>query len=206
MSYNEIKKHIEKSRNLLGEITSANGVQKRSVPTLTKIAYHLETARDEVQSAITQIKEDSVQNELVERFNSAASGTAELIENGWFHLRLEANLPSAKNIADVKRISKTVTNLLDYYAGCRGSLPEYERVFVAIIEHTDPENAPTYDHDNKGYRSIPNALKGRMFADDDQFTMSLGLFTVENSNDPHCEVYVIPLEDTAAFAAQYLAF
>jgi hypothetical protein len=36
--------------------------------------------------------------------------------------------------------------------------------------------------------------------------MSLGLFTVENPNDPHCDIYVISMEDIAEFAAQYLVF
>jgi hypothetical protein len=148
-------------------------------------------------------------NELADMFNSAASGSAGLIENDWLHLRIEAALPNGNNHAEMKRITKTVTRLLDCCAGYLGYLPEYEQAFVAIIEHKSTEisgKPRTYDHDNKGYRAIPNALKGRVFADDNQFTMSLGLFTVEDSDDPHCDVYIIPMTDMAEFAAQYLAF
>jgi hypothetical protein len=197
-----IKKRVEKSCRLLSEVGEISDGDKFK---LVKIAYELETARDAVQSAITRLENESVNSEFLGKFD-AAEGSAELIENGWCHLRLEATLPNGKNIAEVKRISDTVTKLLDTFSNRWGYLPEYDRAFVAIIEHTDPENAATYDHDNKGYRVIPNALKGRMFDDDNQFIMSLGLFTVENPNDPHCDIYVIPAEDIAEFSAQYLKF
>jgi hypothetical protein len=78
---------------------------------------------------------------------------------------------------------------------------------VAIIEYRDSESSGgSYDHDNKGYRAVPNALKGRVFADDNQFAMSLGLFTVEDSDDPHCEIYVIDMEDIVEFSEMYLMF
>jgi len=137
---------------------------------------------------------------------SAISGTVEMINDNWLHLRLETLLPGANNLEGIKLVSHAVTNLLDCYTGYLGYLPEYEQAFVAIIEHTSPDNGSSYDHDNKGYRAIPNALKGRVFKDDNQFTMSLGLFTVDNSSDPHCDIYVIPIEDIVDFALHYLAF
>jgi hypothetical protein len=198
-----IKKHVEKSCRLLSEVIE-NGDGSRVK--LAKAAFSLETARDGVQSVIMQIDEESANNDFHVLGVLPGGGTAGLIANNWLHLRLETNLPNNKNFAEVKRISKTITHLLNCYSESWGELPKYDRAFVAIVENIDPENPPTYDHDNKGYQAIPNALKGRMFDDDNQFTMSLGLFTVANPNDPHCSIYVIPTEDIAEFAAQYLTF
>ena len=214
-----VKNHIEKSRRLLNEISDTGGDIGNSKAKFQKIIYELDTARDAVQSIITQIDEEAVENELADIFRSSASGTVGIIGGcsnpdrapDWLQMRLETTLPSNKNLAEVKRLSNTVTNLLDCYAGYLGHLPQYGRVFVAIVEHICPNDdsdgkSASYDHDNKGYRAIPNALKGRLFADDNQFTMSLGLFTVENPNDPHCDVYIIPIEDIAEFTAQNLVF
>ena len=206
LNHKEIKGHIEKSRRLLDEVTDSGNNDKMTKNKLRKIVYELETARESVQSVLMQVEEESGKNELSDMLHSATTGTAELVGNEWLRLRIESVLPSGNNHAEIKRLSKTVTNLLDCFAGYLGYLPEYEQAFLAIIEYRDSESGGNYDHDNKGYRAIPNALKGRVFADDNQFTMSLGLFTVEDSGDPHCEVYVIPLEDMADFASQYLTF
>ena len=115
-------------------------------------------------------------------------------------------LPSDKNFIEIKKLSNSVTNLLDVQSEYAGYLPQYEQAFAAIVEYKSPDRTKSYDHDNKGYRAIPNALKGRVFGDDNQFTMSLGLFTVHDETDQRTEIYVIPIEDIADFAVHFLIF
>lgn len=45
---------------------------------------------------------------------------------------------------------------------------------------------------------IPNALKGRVIEDDNQFVLSIGLFA-KLSDEPRCEIYVMPPEDGVIF-------
>ena len=49
------------------------------------------------------------------------------------------------------------------------SLRELLRKAILIIdEHCDLKNHQVFDQDNKGWKAIPNALKGLLVEDDDQ--------------------------------------
>lgn len=41
-------------------------------------------------------------------------------------------------------------------------------------------------------------MKGRVIKDDNQFVLSIGLFA-KMSDEPRCEIYVLPSEDSAIF-------
>lgn len=77
----------------------------------------------------------------------------------------------------------------------------FEKAFLAIVEHSPLDAAGAYDNDNKGFRAVVNALKGRLFPDDNQFEMSLGLFTVQEE-DSCCHIYVMPFESAGDFLYQ----
>ena len=79
-----------------------------------------------------------------------------------------------------------------------GELPYFETAFLAIVEHCNSENHNALDNDNKGWKMIPNALKGRVIEDDNQFVLSIGLFA-KLSDEPRCEIYVLPPEDGMIF-------
>jgi len=51
---------------------------------------------------------------------------------------------------------------------------------------------------NKSYKAIQNTLKGRLFADDNQFELSLGLFT-ELDGENACHIYVLPENEAGDF-------
>ncbi|MDD6236683.1 MAG: hypothetical protein PUB00_04815 [Clostridiales bacterium] len=74
----------------------------------------------------------------------------------------------------------------------------------AIIEHCNFECSEGFDHDNKGFKAVQNALKGRLFPDDDQFELSLGLFTVLDP-EMSCHIYIMPESDASDFMFQKLA-
>ena len=206
-----IKKYMNKCFLIIEEVLS-DGVETDARTKLDRAIYELEAARAVILSLMAEHDEKQIDNELSNILSESASGTIEIIGNNWLHLSMQMLLPSDKNLSEMKKLSNTVTNLLDCQAGYLGYLPQYERAFVAIVEHKNTENVSSsgtvtvYDHDNKGYRAIPNAMKGRVFADDNQFTMSLGLFTKHAESDLHCDIYVIPIEDITEFSAQYLIF
>ena len=72
------------------------------------------------------------------------------------------------------------------------------------MEHCNFECSEVFDHDNKGFKAVQNALKGRLFPDDDQFELSLGLFTVLDS-EMSCHIYIMPESDASDFMFQKLA-
>ena len=72
----------------------------------------------------------------------------------------------------------TVTRLLNNYRKSGGVIPCYDKAYMAIVEHCPMDRSGTFDNDNKGFRGAVNALKGRLFRDDNQFELALGLFTV----------------------------
>ena len=69
---------------------------------------------------------------------------------------------------------------------------------MAIVEYCNEENHNALDNDNKGWKMIPNALKGRVIEDDNQFILSMGLFT-KISDEMRCEIYIMPPEDGVIF-------
>ena len=130
--------------------------------------------------------------------------SVELVGNNWLCIKLGILLPNINNRIEVRTVTNTIRNLLDDYRDYYGMLPQYEDVFVAIIEHRNSEYGGIYDHDNKGFRAVPNALKGRLLGDDNQFEMSLGLFARQSAEEYGTEIYVLPMADLSYFAENYL--
>ncbi len=65
-------------------------------------------------------------------------------------------------------------------------------------EHCSCESRTVFDQDNKGWKAVPNALKGRLFPDDDQFSLGIALLSTE-SEKAGCNIYVMPAEDAGEF-------
>ncbi|MDR3278405.1 MAG: hypothetical protein LBT12_06495 [Oscillospiraceae bacterium] len=130
------------------------------------------------------------ENAIVEEI----AGNLEVTPDGCVHITLNTLLPHCKYKTS-PYLQDTVTRLVENYPGV---LPKYDSVFLAIVEHCNHENRRAFDNDNKGWKSIPNALKTRLFDDDDQFHLSLGLFGVL-SDDAACHIYVMPLENASDF-------
>ena len=77
-------------------------------------------------------------------------------------------------------------------------LPRFDKAFMAIIEYCDYDSRRVYDQDNKGWKMIANAIKGRMIEDDDQFHLDIGLFA-KYSSDLACHIYILPEQDLCDF-------
>lgn len=129
------------------------------------------------------------------------NGEVTLMDTGWLDIRLNALLPHCKRIGGTEYIADTIGRLLDRFRDSGGDIPLFEKAFLAIVEHAPMEASGAFDHDNKGFKAAVNALKGRLFPDDNQFEMALGLFTVQDG-DACCHIYAMPFESAGDFFYQ----
>lgn len=132
-------------------------------------------------------------------------GEVNLMDNGWVDIRMNALLPHCKVVGGTQYIADTVTRLLDGFQKEGGDLPHFDKAYLAIVQHSPENCSGAFDHDNKGFKGVINALKGRVFADDNQFELALGLFTVVDE-DPHCHIYVTPFDEAGDFHYQMASF
>jgi hypothetical protein len=58
-----------------------------------------------------------------------------------------------------------------------GTLQFYQTALLVIDEHSAIDSRRVLDQDNKGWKAIPNALKGLVIADDDQFSLGVALIS-----------------------------
>lgn len=128
-------------------------------------------------------------------------GAVTLMDNGWLDIRMNALLPHCKIVGGTQYVVDTITRLLDRFKESGGEIPRFDKTFLAIVEHCSEDTSNAFDNDNKGFKGVINALKGRLFEDDNQFELSLGLFTVLDNEDC-CHIYVMPYEDAGDFFYQ----
>lgn len=122
------------------------------------------------------------------------AGTLEVNEFGWLHITLNSLLPNCRYKTPLW-LQNTLSTLLDEYAG---RLPWFQRAMLIIEEHCDIESRQVYDQDNKGWKAIPNALKGLVIPDDDQFTLEVALLS-KRSDTPCCHIWLLPAEDAGEY-------
>lgn len=128
-------------------------------------------------------------------------GKVEVDDNGWLHITLNTLLPHCKQKSN-PMLRDSLIRLLYGYKQNGGRLPYFERAILVIDEHCNIENRQIYDQDNKGWKVIPNALKGLVIADDDQF--SLGIALISTWDDiPACHIYVMDIADAGAYFSLY---
>ncbi len=130
----------------------------------------------------------------VDKKSINVAGEMEVTHEGWIKITLNSLLPNCRHRIS-GYIGDTISRLLENY---EGELPYFETAFMAIVEYCNNENHNALDNDNKGWKMIPNALKGRVIEDDNQFILSVGLFT-KTSEEPKCEVYILPLDEGNLF-------
>ena len=201
----EVKKKLQKGRWWLDKVAETADLNKAETK-LESASYELESATQAVLELCKLVDGELHKNEISDILNDCENGSITLGADNLLHIRLNMSLPNTKSSVGIKEITKTIHHLLDSHKDYYGELPFYENVFVAIIEHRNPQSGGSFDHDNKGFRAIPNALKGRVFGDDNQFEMSLGLFTRENYGENYTDIYVVPMSDLAYFSSSYLVF
>lgn len=126
-----------------------------------------------------------------------SAGSVKITREGWTVLRLDTLLQNARR-RTTGYIENSLLILLKQWREGGGVLPWYRHAFVIIAEHSDRKNGNAYDPDNREWKAVTNALKGVLFEDDDQFTISLILDTVPDGKG-FTEITVLPYQDAAAF-------
>lgn len=127
------------------------------------------------------------------------TGYVEKYGYNWLHICLNTLLPHCRYLPPTW-LTDTIRRLLDDYEEQGGVLPFFNRATLIIDEHSDITARHIYDQDNKGYKAVSNAIKGRLVPDDDQYTLALCLLS-QKSTENVCHITLLDASDTADFFA-----
>ena len=125
------------------------------------------------------------------------SGSVRIIQYGWLHIKLNTLLPHCR-YQTPKYLTDTIIKLLNCYESEKGKLPFYENAMMVIDEYNDIKTRKVFDQDNKGWKAVSNALKGRLFPDDDQFSLGIALVS-SKSETPSCNIFIMNALDAGEF-------
>lgn len=125
------------------------------------------------------------------------AGSIEFIEGHWLHIRLEALLPHCRYQTPMY-ISDTISRLLNGFEAGGQKLPFYRRALLVIDEHSRMGARNVYDQDNKGWKAISNALKGRLVPDDDQYSLGVALLSAWRP-DNVCHITLLDIQESSNF-------
>ena len=125
------------------------------------------------------------------------AGSIETNEFGWLHITLNTLLPHCR-FKTPAYLSDTITRLIEGHQAKGGWVPFFRKAILIIDEHCDLKNRQVFDQDNKGWKAIPNALKGLVVEDDDQQSLELALLSTPD-NEASCHIYVLDADDAGEF-------
>lgn len=127
------------------------------------------------------------------------AGTAKALGYNWLHIRLRTLLPHCRYQTPTWLID-TIGRVLDDYEAEGNKLPYFRRALLVIDEHSQIDGRHAFDQDNKGWKAVCNALKGRVIPDDDQYTLGLALLSTQSTENV-CHLTIMDLSDAADFFA-----
>ncbi len=129
------------------------------------------------------------------------SGFVETLGYGWLHIQLNTLLPHCRYQTS-DWLSDTIRRLLDEYEAGGSKLPYFNRAMLVIDEHCGVTGRHIFDQDNKGWKSVSNAIKGRLIPDDDQHTLALALLSTRSEINV-CHITLLDMADAADFFAYH---
>ncbi len=198
-----IQNELLEIKSLLGQATAAAGIAAigggNVIPQMERLTAALERA------VVLSRNTLELQRPCVEFLqggksvlpHTAIGGTMRLLNGRWLHIRLDTLLPHCR-FQSPGYLADTITRLLDGFVENGRRLPYYKKALLVMDEHCSCESRTVYDQDNKGWKAVPNALKGRLFPDDDQFSLGVALLSAE-SDELWCDIYVLPADDAWEF-------
>jgi hypothetical protein len=125
------------------------------------------------------------------------AGSVDLIENHWLHIRLETLLPSCRYQTPAY-LTDTIRRLLDAFETGGQKLPFFQRAMLVIDEHSHIDSRRVFDQDNKAWKAVPNALKGRVIPDDDQYSLGVALISSCRPENV-CHITLLDFQDASDF-------
>jgi hypothetical protein len=130
-----------------------------------------------------------------------AAGFVERLGYGWLHIQLNTLLPHCRYQTS-EWLSDTIRRLLDEYVAGGSELPYFKEAILVIDEHCGIKGRHIFDQDNKGWKAVSNAIKGRLIPDDDQHTLSMALLSTRSELDV-CHITLLDIVDAADFFAYH---
>ena len=128
------------------------------------------------------------------------TGYAEKLGYRWLHIQLNTLLPHCRYQTPAW-LSDTIGRLLDDFERRGNEIPYFrDRALLVIDEHSDVGGRKVFDQDNKGWKAVCNALKGRAIPDDDQYTLAVTLLSTR-STENICHMTLLDLRDASDFFA-----
>lgn len=128
------------------------------------------------------------------------TGHAEKLGYNWLHIRLNALLPHCRYQTPAW-LTDTIRRLLDDFEAQGNQVPFYQnRALLVIDEHSRIDGRKVFDQDNKGWKAVCNALKGRAIPDDDQYTLGIALLSTQ-SEENVCHITLMDIQDASDFFA-----
>lgn len=128
-------------------------------------------------------------------------GYVEQFGYGWLHIQLNTLLPHCR-YQTPEWLSDTIRRLLDTYESGGSKLPYFSKAMMVIDEHCGMDGRHIFDCDNKGWKAVSNAIKGRVIPDDDQHTLALALLSQKSELDV-CHITLLDQADAADFFAMH---
>lgn len=125
------------------------------------------------------------------------AGHVEILCGDWLHICLNTLLPHCR-FQSPNWLTDTIRRLLDHYEAQGKPLPRYKRALLVIDEHSSIGGRHVFDQDNKGWKAVSNALKGRVIEDDDQYTLNVALVS-KMSKETACHITLLEQRDAADF-------
>ena len=149
------------------------------------------------KNRVSRVSEEASSAPALRESPLRIAGSAEVNDYGFVHITMNTLLPNRRFGAS-SYVTDTVTRLLDEYERSGRTLPRFETAMLVIDEHSDIKSRVVFDQDNKAWKSIPNALKGRLIPDDDGFTLDIALLS-QKSETPACHIYLLPKDEAFDF-------
>lgn len=158
----------------------------------------METSCIAMRRICEQVRPQTPPQKTKNYYSKTLFGEITLMDTGWVHIKLNTLLPHYKVLGGTQYVTDCIIRLLDRLSQEGGQLPIFGKAYVAIIDHCEIARCDVFDDDNKSFRAVINALKGRLFPDDNQFELSLGLFTTLDT-EACCHIYILPEQDVTDF-------
>ena len=206
---NGLKKDIVRMQDLAGDAFAATGRLAALADSTSpeKLQKALEEASGTFERSALELRQ------LCEKHAPGVGGygkrpvlprmeTAGFVERfgyGWLHIQLNTLLPHCR-YQPSEWLSDTIRRLLDEYESGGSELPFFKEAMLVIDEHCAVKGRHIFDQDNKGYKAVSNAIKGRLIPDDDQHTLGLTLLSGRSELDV-CHITLLDLSDAADFFA-----
>ena len=125
------------------------------------------------------------------------TGYVEKLGYSWLRIQINTLLPHCRYQTPAW-LTDTIRRLLDDYESGGSVLPYYEQALLVIDEHADIADRRVFDQDNKGWKAVSNALKGRLIPDDDQYTLNVALLSTR-SEETSCHITILDMADASDF-------